>query len=130
MGGSAAYAQAPTPVIDPWMTSWVAASMTEEGQRYPTPGFSLSESQRRGMRWGAQIGIFAGLGIAWIAAAPDDDCEGFQCVGQAAALPLYVGVGLLGGMVAGGAVGLAIGTLVDDGGEPRSAMELTISFAP
>jgi len=107
-------------------------SLPHAGQRYPTPGFSLSETQRRGMRWGAQIGIFAGLGVAWITAVPDhdDECPNFECVGRAVALPFYLAGGMLGGMVAGGAVGLAIGTIVDDGGEPRSTLELRVRLAP
>jgi len=109
----------------------IVAPVTATGQRYPTPGFSLSESQRRGMRLGAQVGLFAGLGIAWIAAVPDDDdeCPEFECLGNAVALPFYLVGGMLGGMVVGGAVGLGVGTIVDDGGESRSSVELRVRIA-
>jgi hypothetical protein len=110
---------------------WVAASAMVGGQRYPTP-FSLSETQRRGMRWGAQIGVFAGVGVAWLAWKPDDDdeCPNFECLGRGVLLPFYLVGGMLGGMVAGGAVGLGVGTLVDDGGERRSTLELRVRLAP
>jgi hypothetical protein len=112
--------------------SWVVTSTTSAGQRYPTPGFSLSEAQRRGMRLGAQIGMFAGVGIAWMAWTPDDDdeCPNFECLGRGMVLPLYLVGGMLGGMVAGGAVGLGVGTLVDDDGARRSALELRVRLAP
>ena len=111
---------------------WVVTSTPLAGQRYPYPGFNLSETQRRGMRLGAQIGVFAGVGIAWMAWTPDDDdeCPNFACIGRAVALPLYLAGGMLGGMVAGGAVGLGVGTLVDDGGERRSTLELRVRLAP
>jgi hypothetical protein len=123
MGGDAASAQ----VVS---TQSFVTPVPEAGQRYPM-GIQLSETQRRGMRWGAQIGVFAGLGVAWWAwDRQQDDCIGLGCVGGAGALALYMGVGMLGGMVAGGAVGLGVGTIVDDDGEARSTVELRFRIAP
>jgi hypothetical protein len=123
MGGDAVSAQ----VVS---TQSFVTPVPEVGRRYPTR-IQLSETQRRGMRWGAQVGIFAGLGIAWVAAVPDDDeCLELECVGRAAALPFYLAVGMLGGMVAGGAVGLGVGTILDDSGESQSTLELRVRLAP
>ena len=102
----------------------IDASASDADDWLPLP---LSDSQRHGMRWGAQIGIFAGLGAALLI-AKHDDCESYECVGDAGSLPLYIGAGMLGGMVVGGAVGLAIGTWVDDEGEARAAMSLTVTL--
>jgi hypothetical protein len=123
MGGEAVSAQ----VLSPQR---LVTPVLEVGQRYPT-GIQLSEAQRRGLRWGAQIGVFAGLGAAWWAwDRQQDDCVGLGWVGGAGTLALYIGVGMLGGMVAGGAVGLGVGTIVDDDGEARSAVELRFRIAP
>jgi hypothetical protein len=37
---------------------------------------------------------------------------------------------MLGGMVAGGAVGLGVGTIFDDSGESQSTLELRVRLAP
>jgi hypothetical protein len=130
-GSAKAHAQVSSAAAAPLASSWITTSMPEAGQRDPTPGIQLSETQRRGMRWGARIGIIAGLGIAWLVAVPDDDeCVELECVGRAAALPFHLAVGMLGGMVAGGAVGLGVGTIFDDSGESQSTLELRVRLAP
>jgi hypothetical protein len=124
MGGEVASAQVSS-------TQSFVTSLPEAGQRYPT-AIQLSETQRRGMRLGAQVGMLAGVGIAWVAWTPDDDdeCPNFHCIGKGIALPFYLVGGMLGGVVAGGAVGLGVATIVDDDGGRRAALEVRVRLTP
>ena len=123
-GGSAA-GQAP---LRPTQRTEALDLARFEAQQRPVPIPRLSKAQRRGLRVGAQLGIFAGLGIAWMVAAPEEgeNCANFECIGRAAAFPIVLGAGMLGGMITGGAVGLVIGSMLDDEGDPRSTVGLSV----
>jgi hypothetical protein len=74
----------------------------------------LSSSQRRGMRIGAGIGVVTGALVGWSLAPEAPDTCVLECGVEFVAAALSAGFGALSGLVVGGGIGLAVGTLVDD----------------
>ena len=92
----------------------------------------LSHSQRRGMRIGAGIGWVAGAVVGWLLAPEAPDTCVLDCGVEVVASALYAGLGGLSGLVIGGGLGLAVGTVVgdDDGSAYRAAVTFTIPVRP
>jgi hypothetical protein len=91
----------------------------------PSPRPRWSETQRTGMRWGASAGALVGMLVGW-SLVPDDCSEPGCDSAVAGAKAIYLAAGAMAGVVVGGAVGLVVGTAVDDGGAEHAFVALQV----
>jgi Na+/proline symporter len=128
----AAQALSPRPVLSwsggPTLASLLVSetwdrrgSAVEQTQLAPARR-TLTDTQRRGVKWGTAAGAVAGFAIG-VAALPDE-CHPLTC----ALAPLPVTLATVAGGVAGAGVGLIVGSIVDERRKQQAYLRLIVSL--